>query len=124
MQKFAKVAAIAALVFGAFTLNASAAEPKHSMEDIMKKGLKGKTSLLAKALGGTASKDDLKLLVDYCKSLEQHKPDKGSAESWKEKTAALTAAAQKVADGGGKDEKAALKKASHCKNCHNVHKGK
>ena len=101
---------------------AEKAKTKYSMEDIMKKGMKGDTSLLKKTMEGTASDADKKLLLDYVKDLAQHNPEKGDAASWKSKTAALIAATQKVAE-GDKSALPKLKEASNCKACHSVHKG-
>ena len=51
------------------------------------------------------------------------KPAKGDEASWKTKTAALVSAAKDLVEkkAGAAD---ALKKASDCKACHSVHKGK
>ncbi|MGV3754758.1 MAG: hypothetical protein ACO1QS_05205 [Verrucomicrobiota bacterium] len=100
----------------------AADKPKFSMEEIMKTGMKGDTSTLKKVVDGLATDAEKKQLVEYCKALTQHEPAKGDAESWKKKTAALLAAAEKVA-GGDKAAIALLKETSNCKACHSVHKG-
>lgn len=115
--------ACVAVVTTAVTLDAQAAEkPKYSMEDIMKKGLKGDDSLLKKVTEDRATDEEKKLLVGYFQALTHHEPSKGDAASWKAKTGALLAATQKVVK-GDKAALAQLKEASNCKACHNVHKG-
>jgi len=121
------VSALATLCVAVSLVSIQAAEKaaektKYSMEDIMKKGMKGDTSLLKKTIEGTASDADKKQLLEYVKDLAQHSPEKGDAASWKAKTAALIAATQKVV-GGDKAAVAQLKEASNCKACHSVHKG-
>jgi len=121
------VSALATFCVAAFTatsiLDVQAAEkPKHSMEDIMKKGMKGDDSLLKKVTEDRATDAEKKLLVAYFQALTQHEPEKGDAASWKAKTAALLAATQKVVK-GDKAALAQLKETSNCKACHNVHKG-
>lgn len=121
------VSALATFCVAAVTataiLDANAVEkPKYSMEDIMKKGMKGDTSLLKKVMEGTASDAEKKELLEYVKALPQHEPPKGDAASWKAKTAALIAATEKVVH-GDKAAVAALKEASNCKACHSAHKG-
>ncbi len=119
------VSALATLCVAVSLVSLQAAEKaktKYSMDDIMKKGMKGDASLLKKTMEGTASDADKKLLLEYVKDLAQHEPEKGDAASWKTKTAALIAATQKVV-GGDKAAVAQLKEASNCKACHSVHKG-
>lgn len=105
-----------------FDVQAADNKPKYSMEEIMKQGMKGDTSILKKVVDGVATDAEKKQLVEYCKALTKLEPSKGDAESWKKKTAALLAAAEKVA-GGDKAAVAALKETSNCKACHSVHKG-
>lgn len=93
------------------------AAPKHKIETIMKKGMKGDDSIVKKIISGSASDEEKALFVEYCESLSAYKPDKGSAESWKEKTASLIKAAKS-------GDAAAIKKASNCKSCHTAHKPK
>lgn len=114
------VAAFAALTCWQF--QAKAAEAKYSMEDIMKKGMKGDHSLLKKVESGSASDADKKLLLAYFQAMAQFKPEKGDMASWKAKTGKLVAIGQKIAAG---DASAAgmLKQAANCKECHKVHKG-
>ncbi|MBA2117921.1 hypothetical protein [Bremerella alba] len=94
-------------------------DSKFSTEEIMKKAMKG--GLVAKVAKGEASEEDQKLVVEMLESLAKNPPHKGSEESWKEKTAALLAAAQGAVE-GKKGADAKLKKAMNCKSCHDEHK--
>ncbi|MEZ5303691.1 MAG: hypothetical protein R3F11_24065 [Verrucomicrobiales bacterium] len=85
-------------------------EPKHDMETIMKKGMKGDDSLVKKIVEGRASDEEKALFTEYCEALCQLKPEKGSDESWKEKTRRLPKCQ-------GRDAKA-IEKAANCKACH------
>ena len=58
-----------------------------------------------------------KVLAKYAAWLAAYKPPKGDDASWKEKTGAIVKAIKT-------DNQAALKKATNCKACHNIHKGK
>ena len=79
------------------------------IEEVMKKGFKARLQ------------DDLaankEVLAKYAAWLAEYKPPIGDAESWKKKTGAIVAAIKA-------DNQAALKKATNCKACHNVHKKK
>ena len=79
------------------------------IEEVMKKGFKAKLH------------EDLvtnkAVLSKYASWLAAYKPPKGDAESWKKKTAAITAAIKA-------NDQPALKKAVNCKACHGVHKKK
>jgi len=82
---------------------------------------KGKDSMVSKIADGKGSADEIKNLVAAYEALAGFKPPMGDEKSWKDKTAALVAAAKEVSDkkdGAG----ANLKKASDCKACHSVHK--
>ena len=79
------------------------------IEEVMKKGFKAK---LHEDLASNKA-----VLAKYASWLASYKPPKGDAESWKKKTAAITAAIKA-------NDQAALKKATNCKACHNVHKKK
>jgi len=94
---------------------------KHTIKEVMK--IAHKDGLLKKIVAGMGSKDDARQLVDLYQSLGRNKPPKGEAESWKEKTTALAAAAQDVVD-EKEGSKLRLQKAADCANCHNQHKGK
>lgn len=96
-------------------------KPKYTAEEIMEKGFKGDTSLVKKITQGNGTQDDFKLLLDLSRELGKNAPPKGDVASWKEKTSALTAAAESLAAGkpGALD---AVKAAINCKACHSVHK--
>ena len=79
------------------------------IEEVMKKGFKAK---LHEDLAANKA-----VLTKYASWLASYKPPKGDAESWKKKTAAVTAAIKA-------NDQAAIKKATNCKACHNVHKKK
>ena len=112
------VLAIAVLVVGATT---SQEAPK-SMKDMMAMH-KGNDSLLTKVVSGKGTDEDHKKLLVAYEWLAAQKPSKGDDASWKAKTSALITAAKDLVDkkAGAAD---ALKKASDCKGCHSVHKGK
>ncbi|MBI3854787.1 MAG: hypothetical protein HY293_03755 [Planctomycetes bacterium] len=112
------VLALAVVVVGA-TMTQDA--PKNTKEVMALH--KGDDSLLKKITGGKGSDEDHKKLLAAYEVLAAQKPSKGDDASWKAKTAALIAAAKDLVDkkAGAAD---ALKKASDCKACHSVHKGK
>ena len=107
---------IICLVFAGFGLamvQSSNADDKkithEQIEEVMKKGFKAK---LHEDLA--ANKD---VLAKYAAWLAAYNPPKGDAQSWKKKTGAVVAAIKA-------NDQEALKKASNCKACHNVHKKK
>lgn len=112
------VAVLSALAVGCASYQS---KPKYSVEDVMKQGFKGDTSLIKKVLDGKGGADDFKLLVELTGALAKNQPPKGDAASWAEKTKALATAASDVAAGkpGALDT---LKGAANCKACHSVHK--
>jgi mono/diheme cytochrome c family protein len=71
---------------------------------------------------GKATAEEKKQLVEFYVALAANKPPKGDEASWKEKTAALLAAA-KDAEAGKEGAGAALTKAVNCMACHSAHKG-
>ena len=74
-----------------------------------------------KIIKGEATEAETKLFVAYVKALPTNKPPKGSAESWKKLTTALTKATETHL--AGKEGSAeALTKAMSCKECHTPHK--
>ena len=104
----------------------SFADENHEIiEKVMKEGLKGKTSPLAKALDGSASDEEIKKLSDLIATLKGTKAPVGDQGAYDEKVEALIKAAAAVA-GGAKDKAAikALKTSSNCKSCHKDHKPK
>ncbi|MDF1812860.1 MAG: hypothetical protein P1V20_11620 [Verrucomicrobiales bacterium] len=113
------------LTFGMITAFAQADENHEIIEKVMKEGLKGKTSPLAKTLDGSASGDEIKKLSELIATLKGTKAPVGDQAAYDEKVEALVAAADKVA-GGAKDDAPlkTLKEASNCKACHKEHKPK
>lgn len=105
------------------TLSVSAEEeekkPKHTIKEVMKVG--HKEGLLKKVLGGEASDEEKKQLLDLYVSMVESKPKKGDQASWIKLAGGSTLAAAKVVTGreGAIDE---LKAATNCKACHSVHK--
>lgn len=121
MKNIIKLTVVAAALAGVSIASAGKGEHHEAFEEIMKKGFKGKTSLVGKATEGTASDAEIKQLQGMLKQLAGLKPPRGEMASWKEKTAALIKAGDLLAK-NGKAGGAALKKASNCKACHSVHK--
>jgi hypothetical protein len=97
------------------------AKPKYSIEDVMKKGMKGKPSLCAKVAQGKAGKEDQQKLLEMFQDLGKNKPPKGDEGDWKKRTNALVSAAKDVVEGKAGAGKA-LQKAANCKACHELHK--
>ena len=120
MKFFRSTIIISAFAFATSFASSLVMAKDYEMEDIMKKGMKGDTSLLAKVQGGTATDEEKKTLLAMFVSLAAFTPEKGDQDSWKTKTTALKDAMQPFVDGKG--DVAALKKASNCKACHSVHK--
>ncbi|MES2466830.1 MAG: hypothetical protein V4675_05985 [Verrucomicrobiota bacterium] len=90
---------------------------------VMKDHFKGDTSDIKKATKGELSKDEATKLLAALKSLSPAKPSKGDEASWKEKTAALVLAGEKL-EKGDADAGVAVKAAANCKSCHDVHREK
>lgn len=95
-------------------------EPKFSIKDVMKKCMKG--GLCKKVVGGDATDEEKKELLEMFEALAKNKPPKGDAEDWKEKTTALVKGAKAAVD-GKKNAGKRLQKAANCKACHDAHKG-
>ena len=98
--------------FGMMMVQSAQAADKithEQIEEVMKKGFKAK---LHEDLAANKA-----VLAKYAAWLAAYKPPRGDAESWKKKTGAITAAIKA-------NDQAALKKATNCKACHNVHKKK
>lgn len=96
-------------------------KPKHTIKEVMKKGLKGKESLNAKVLSGKATDKEKLALLDMYVSLVESKPPKGEAASWQKFAGTAALAAAKVAVGReGADKE--LKAATNCAKCHKAHK--
>lgn len=116
-----RVAVPAALSL-AVLLGATAAQDFKSTKEVMALH-KGKDSLISKINDGKGTEEDHKKILAAYEFLATQKPPKGDEASWKAKTAALVAAAKDLVEkkAGAADE---MKKASDCKGCHSVHKGK
>jgi hypothetical protein len=100
-----------------------AADKDLTIKEVMKKAHTGKPKLCEKVVSGKATKEEKQELVDLYTAMAKDKPPKGDADSWKDKTEALVAAAKScLAD--DKDGPDKLKKAVNCKSCHEAHKGK
>ena len=84
-----------------------------SIKVVMQKAMKG--GLCGKVAGGKASEAEKKQLIALFTDLAANKAPRGDDASWKEKTAALLAAAKA-------DDGKALKKAANCAACHKAHK--
>jgi hypothetical protein len=99
----------------------AAQDKKLTIVEIMKKTHEqGGEELMKKVANGKASKEEKQLLVDLYKMMAEHKPSKGSEESWKEKTKLLIEAAEEALKGNsGAGQK--LKRAANCQACHDVH---
>ena len=95
-------------------------KPKFTIKEVMKTN--HKSGLMKKAAEGKATEAELKTLVANYEALAANKPPKGDEAAWKEKTAALLAAAKDVA-AGKEGAGAALMKAYNCMACHSAHKG-
>lgn len=122
MRKLLVVGAVLACGWLAFSVVTTAEDekPKHTIKEVMKTCMKG--GLCKKVADGKASEEEKKELVAQFEALAGNKPPKGDEAAWKEKTAALLAAAKDCAagkDGAG----AALGKAANCMACHKDHKG-
>lgn len=94
-------------------------KPKHTIKQVMKVG--HKDGLLKKVLGGEASDDEQKQLLDLYVSLVENEPEKGDTESWIRLAGGSVLAAAKVVT-GREGAVAELKTATNCKACHSAHK--
>ncbi len=121
---FLPVLALAALI--ASPVVADDDHENHEIiEKVMKGGLKGDDSPLAKVLEGEASKKEAKELDTLIQTLKGTKAPVGDQADYDEKVAELIAAIGAVA--GGATDAPALERldtASDCKACHGEHKPK
>lgn len=94
-----------------------------TVKSAMKKYFKPEDALAKKAGKGEASDAELAELLKCFEALTKAKPAEGNASSWEKKTGALVEAVKKIQskDSSGLSD---LKKATNCKACHDVHKGK
>lgn len=95
-------------------------KPKHTIKEVMKIG--HKDGLLKKVIGGDASDDEKKQLLDLYVSMVESRPEKGDMESWIQLAGGSVLAAAKVVT-GREGAIAELKEATNCKACHSAHKG-
>lgn len=115
---------LAGIAVAAVTL--SVADENHEIiEKVMKEGLKGKDSPLAKVLDEEASDKETKDLAALVQTMKGTKAPVGDQEKYDDLVAELIAAMDAVA-GGDKGPKALdrLDAASNCKACHTDHKPK
>lgn len=118
---FLPVLAVAALIASPVVAD----ENHEIIEKVMKGGLKGDDSPLAKVLEGDTPEKDVKDLEELIKTMDGTKAPVGDQDSYDEKVAELIAAIGAVA--GGDTEVPALERldnASNCKACHSDHKPK
>jgi Spy/CpxP family protein refolding chaperone len=113
--------ALAGLVSLAVGL-AGAEDAPLPIKEIMKQAHGGgANSLLNKATGANASKEDKEKLLNLYKDLAANKPPQGDEKSWGEKTSALVKAAEANVKGeAGAGNK--VRQAANCMACHRVHR--
>lgn len=123
MTKSILLTAVAALVAAATF--AVADENHEIIEKVMKEGLKGDSSPMAKVLDGSATAEETTALAALVKTMSGTKAPVGDQADYEKKVAELIAAMEAVA-GGDKGEAAIgrLDKAQNCKACHSPHKPK
>jgi len=97
-------------------------KPKYTIKEVMKAAhAGGPNSLLNKATGANATKEDKEKIVELYVALSKNKPAKGDEKSWKEKTTLIV----KEAEANLKGDAGAGRKlvaAANCMGCHRVHK--
>lgn len=94
---------------------------KVTIKKVMKAAMKD--GLCKKVASGKGDPGDAEKLLEMFTAMSKLEPPRGEADSWKEKTSALVAAAQECVDdkeGAG----AKLGAAASCKACHSAHKPK
>lgn len=123
MTKSTIFSATAALF--AFAAFAVADENHETIEKVMKEGMKGDSSPMAKVLDGAATAEETTALATLVKTMNGTKAPVGDQAGYDKKIAELIAAMDAVA-GGDKGEAAIgrLEKAQNCKACHSEHKPK
>ncbi len=104
---------------------AVADENHETIEKVMKDGLKGKESPMAKLLEGNLDAEGTKSLAELVQTMKDTKAPVGEQEAYEKKVNELIAALDEVAAGKtGAEPIARLKEAQNCKGCHNDHKPK
>jgi hypothetical protein len=97
-----------------------ATNPTMSIHAIMDNAFDGDDSLVARAAEGKATEAERKLLLDYARALAAKRAPSADVVDWKTRTEAIVAAAQDLVDGKpGAVE--AVKKATDCAACHDIH---
>lgn len=114
-MKYVLASTVGALAMMILVGAQAAQDTKYTNKEVMQKAMKG--GLMNKVVGGKATDDEKKQLVDLFTALHENTPKKGDAENWKKMTDALVKAAK---DADGK----ALKLAANCMACHKEFKGK
>lgn len=107
----------------AFTL-ASAVAEESAMGAFMKKFHKapeGTDPICKKAVGGTATAEELAGLLKGYEAMAAMAPPTGEAASWKEKTSALVAAVKGI-QAHKENAGAVYKEALNCRGCHTLHR--
>ena len=119
---------ITTLLIGIFCLSIFAvhADENHEIiEKVMKEGLKGDDSPLAKVLDGKASKKETKDLAKLTATMKVTKAPAGDQGDYDKLVEELIAAMNAVAEGEtSTDALDRLDNASNCKACHSDHKPK
>ena len=126
MKRITKLAAgiVALLALGAIAFadeGEETAKPKHTIEVVMEKAMKG--GLNKKVIGGKATAEEKLALLDLFVSMVENKAPVGDQASWQQFAGKAALAAAKVAVGREGAEKE-LKAATNCAACHKAHKPK
>ena len=115
------VAAVGTLGLVATLAAGAADKAKPTIKDVMKDYHKGDDAMCKKVVGGKATKDELKKIVEAYAALPDAKPPKGDEKEWKDRATKLLDAAKGV-QAGKADALAKYKDAVNCKACHTAHK--
>jgi hypothetical protein len=125
MMRAALSLIVAALCAGGVLLAAepSKAKPKFTIKEVMKVAIKGDSALVKKACKGTATPEELRKLVEFCKALTEGTPPRGDMESWTKRSRALYEAAVAIEkDPKSPEASLRLENAVECRQCHTPHK--
>ncbi len=107
------------------SLSLALADDHETIEKVMKEGMKGDTSPMAKVLDGAASDTEIADLAKLVKTMAGTKAPKGDQAGYDTKVTELIAAMDAVAGGDkGAEAIGRLEKAQNCKACHSEHKPK
>lgn len=120
-----KTCLLAALTATCFLVSLTADENHEIIEKVMKEGLKGKESPLAKVLDGKASDEEIKDLAELVRTIKGTRAPVGDQSAYDEKIEEMIAAMDAVAGGDrGPKSLERLDNATNCKACHSDHKPK